>query len=73
MSCNLSIGSALLASLAGVLCFIGSGCGQSVPSVPPSNRTVVQPRGSTDVMKSWNRTTKQEGDAILGPLSAERR
>lgn len=54
-----------------VLCIVG--CQGSVPPVPPSGRTVVQPKGSTDVTKSWNRTTRQEGDAILGPLSNARR
>lgn len=48
-------------------------CQRAVPPVPPTNRTVVQPKGSTDVMKSWNRTTRQEGEAILGPLSNSRR
>lgn len=59
-------------SFAAVALFV-PGCQRSVPPVPPSHRTVVQPKGSTDVMKSWNRTTRQEGDAILGPLSNARR
>ena len=48
-------------------------CQRSVPPVPVSNRTVVPPKGSTDITKPWNGTTRQEGDAILGPLSNARR
>ena len=48
-------------------------CQRSVPPVPVSNRTPVGPKGSTDVTKPWNPITKQEGDAILGPLSNTRR
>lgn len=49
-------------------------CHQSMPPVPPSNRTVVAPRGSSERVKSWSSTTKQEADAVLGPLSnTERR
>lgn len=48
-------------------------CQRSVPPVPVSNRTVVQPKGSTDVTKSWNRITRNEGDSVLGPLSNARR
>lgn len=50
-----------------------SGCQRAVPPVPMSNRPVVGPRGTTDVTKPWNPITKQEGDAILGPLSNARR
>lgn len=49
-------------------------CSSSLPPVPPSNRTVVAPSGSTERMKAWSSTTKQEADAVLGPLSnTERR
>ena len=49
-------------------------CTSSMPPVPPSNRTVVAPRGSSERVKSWSSTTKQEADAVLGPLSnTERR
>lgn len=49
-------------------------CSSSMPPVPPSNRTVVAPRGSSERVKSWSSTTKQEADAVLGPLSnTERR
>lgn len=48
-------------------------CESAVAPVPPSNRKVVEPRGSSDVTKPWNQTTRQEGDAILGPLSGMRR
>lgn len=59
----LALGSALLSS-----------CFSSMPPVPPSNRTVVAPSGSSERVKSWSSTTKQEADAVLGPLSnAERR
>ncbi len=51
-----------------------SSCFSSMPPVPPSNRTVVAPSGSSERVKSWSSTTKQEADAVLGPLSnAERR
>lgn len=59
----LSLGSVLLPA-----------CTSSMPPVPPSHRTVVAPRGSSDRVKSWSSTTKQEADAVLGPLSnTERR
>lgn len=49
-------------------------CSSSMPPVPPSNHTVVAPSGSTENVKSWSRTTKQEGSAVLGPLgNTERR
>lgn len=49
-------------------------CNQAMPPVPPSNRTVVAPRGSSERLKAWSSTTKQEADAVLGPLSnSERR
>lgn len=51
---------------------VAPGCQRSVPPVPGS-RIVVGPRGTTDVTKPWNPITKQEGDAILGPLSNARR
>ncbi len=40
-------------------------CQPTLPDVPPSNRTVVQPKGSSDSVKSWNQVTKQESDAVL--------
>lgn len=55
------------------VCVLLPACNQSVPPVPPSNRQVVGPKGSTGVMKSWNQPTQAEGNAILGPLSNERR
>lgn len=48
-------------------------CQRSMPPVPPSNRTVVAPKGSTNIQKPWNSTTQHEGDAVLGPLSNMRR
>lgn len=49
-------------------------CTPSMPPVPPSNHAVVGPSGSTENVKSWSRTTKQEGNAVLGPLgNTERR
>lgn len=49
-------------------------CTPSLPPVPPSNRTVVAPSGSSERMKAWSSTTKQEADSVLGPLSnTERR
>ncbi len=33
-------------------------CTPTLPDAPPSNRTVVQPKGSTDTVKSWNQVTK---------------
>lgn len=63
-----------LALIALALCVVvAPSCQRAVPPVPPSNRTVVHPRGTSDVTKPWNGTTKQEGDAILGPLSNARR
>ena len=50
-----------------------SSCRRTMPAVPDSGRTVVGPRGSSEVEKPWNGTTRQEGDAVLGPLSNMRR
>ncbi len=47
-------------------------CQPTLPEVPPSNRTVVQPKGSSDTVKSWNQVTKQESDAVL-PFNNMRR
>lgn len=56
------------------LCTVAvTGCQRSVPPVPPSNRTVVGPSGSTNSEKPWNAITPNEGNAILGPLSNTRR
>ncbi len=49
-----------------------SACQPPLPEVPPSNRTVVQPKGSSDSMKSWNQVTQQEADAVL-PFNNMRR
>ena len=43
-------------------------CQPAMPPVPPSNRTVVGPKGSSDAVKPWNNTTRKEGEAVLGPL-----
>lgn len=48
-------------------------CHSAMPAVPDSGRTVVGPEGSSRSVKPWNQTTKQEGDAVLGPLSNMRR
>lgn len=48
-------------------------CQRAVPLVPENSRPVVGPRASSNVVKPWNGTTRQEGDAILGPLSNMRR
>lgn len=61
----------MMALAVGVLA--ATSCQRSMPPVPPSNRTVVGPSGSTDVSKPWNRITQREGDAVLGPLSNVRR
>ncbi|MBR4107154.1 MAG: hypothetical protein IKK45_00500 [Akkermansia sp.] len=44
-------------------------CQRPLPPVPPSNRTVVEPSGSSSRYKPWNNTTRQEGEAVLGPLA----
>lgn len=54
--------------LAPLLAVMLSACQPSLPSVPPSNREVVGPRGSSDRVKPWNNTTRKEGEAVLGPL-----
>lgn len=60
--------------LALALCVVAlPSCQRTVPPVPVTNRTVVPPKGSTDVTKSWNTITRNEGDSILGPLSNARR
>lgn len=55
----------LLAPLAAVMCV---SCQPPMPAVPPSNRTVVAPKGSSESVKPWNNTTRKEGEAVLGPL-----
>ncbi len=50
-----------------------SACQPSVPMVPPTNRMIVGPEGSTPTAKSWSGVTEQEGNAVLGPLSNMRR
>ncbi len=47
-------------------------CQPTLPDAPPSNRTVVQPRGSSNTEKSWSGVTKQEADAVL-PFNTMRR
>ncbi len=42
-------------------------------TAPEGQRAATPPQGSSDVEKAWNAPTKQEGDAILGPLSQPRR
>ena len=55
----------LLAPLAAV---VMTSCQPPMPLVPPSNREVVGPRGSSEAVKPWNNTTRTEGEAVLGPL-----
>lgn len=54
----------LTALVAGVV----TSCQPAMPPVPPSNRTVVQPKGSSDSVKAWSMPTRKEGEAVLGPL-----
>lgn len=44
-------------------------CELPMDEVPPNTRKVVGPSGTSENVKPWNETTKQEGDATLGPLS----
>lgn len=55
----------LLAPLAAVMLV---SCQPPMPAVPPSNREVVGPKGSSEAVKPWNNTTRKEGEAVLGPL-----
>lgn len=41
-------------------------CTLPVEKVPPNTRKVVEPQGTTQRSKSWNTTSKAEGDAALG-------
>lgn len=50
-----------------------SACQTAVPRVPDSGRKVVPPQGSTSMEKTWSTPTRAEGDAVLGPLSSQRR
>lgn len=54
-----------LAPLAAVMF---ASCQPPMPAVPPSNREVVGPKGSSESVKPWNNTTRKEGEAVLGPL-----
>jgi len=56
-----------------ILATLCTSCQRALPPVPDNGRVVVQPKGSTDIVKPWNGTTRQEGDAVLGPLSNARR
>ncbi len=47
-------------------------CQRPVPLVPPNTRTVVEPTPEK-ALKSWNSATRQEGEAVLGPLATPRR
>ncbi len=40
-------------------------CSQPLPDVPPSNRTVVAPKGSAESEKPWSQPTQQEANALL--------
>jgi hypothetical protein len=55
----------LLAPLVAVML---TSCQPPMPAVPPSNREVVGPMGSSERVKPWNNTTRKEGEAVLGPL-----
>ncbi len=48
-------------------------CQTSVPRVPDNGRKVVPPQGSTSMEKTWSTPSRTEGDAVLGPLSSQRR
>lgn len=50
------------------MALVVTACQPPMPDVPPSNREVVAPRGSSDAVKPWNNTTRKEGEAVLGPL-----
>lgn len=55
----------LVVALAAVLM---PSCHPAMPAVPPSNRTVVGPKGSSEAVKAWSAPTRKEGEAVLGPL-----
>ncbi len=61
-----------LTIISGISVALLSSC-SSLKTEPESQRAATPPRGSTDVEKSWNAPTKQETDAMLGPLSQQRR
>ena len=54
--------------IAPLVALLMTACQPAMPPVPPSNRTVVGPKGSSDAVKPWNNTTRKEGEAVLGPL-----
>lgn len=54
--------------LAPLVAVMMSSCRPPMPAVPPSNREVVGPKGSSERVKPWNNTTRKEGEAVLGPL-----
>lgn len=54
--------------LAPLVSVMMTACQPPMPAVPPSNRQVVAPKGSSDAVKPWNNTTRKEGEAVLGPL-----
>lgn len=56
----------ILASLSAAV--VVNSCQPAMPAVPPSNRTVVGPKGSSDAVKAWSAPTRKEGEAVLGPL-----
>lgn len=48
-------------------------CSTKIDKVPDNGRKVIAPSGNSPSSKSWNRMTKEEGDAMLGPLAEPRR
>lgn len=58
----------LMLGLVSMAALLVSACQPAMPPVPPSNRTVVGPKGTSDRVKPWNNTTRKEGEAVLGPL-----
>ncbi len=46
-----------------------SSCSMPLALAPESSRPVVGPEGSSSTQKSWNSMTRQEGEAVLGPLA----
>ena len=54
--------------LAPLVAVVMTACQPPMAAVPPSNREVVAPKGSSDAVKPWNNTTRKEGEAVLGPL-----
>lgn len=66
---NMKIKLSLIAIIAAALT---PACQRALPPVPPSQRPAVGPEAANKSLKSWNRGSQHESDALL-PFGTPRR